>query len=199
MALPAKLGAVAVLIIGQLRGYFASTEMTQHFMIDPLVRDFQTVHVYMCLDAPNAAKMNGKTVGGLTPVFVKEYRSRSMFLRMKECFVDVSKHARATNVRYEWWVRSRPDQIFYSNLPGIRGKRSDTIYARSRRIGPGYADVDNEAVSYWDFGDICGQFPCVRVVRGRSTCASTHPWPPQADHAPTTPLLSRYAAANSAR
>ena len=31
------------------------------------------------------------------------------------------------------------------------------------RIGPGYKTVSNEAVSYWDFADICGQFQCTRV------------------------------------
>eukprot|EP01052_Picozoa_sp_SAG31_P001377 SAG31_NODE_47_length_30979_cov_41.708841_11_plen_182_part_00 len=40
-------------------------------------------------------------------------------------------------------------------------RRLDTIYQRSRRIGPGFPWVDNEEVSYFDFPDICSNFPCV--------------------------------------
>lgn len=47
------LGKVAVLIIGQLRGYFQSTEKTQQFLIDPLKRDFGQVDIFMCIDKPN--------------------------------------------------------------------------------------------------------------------------------------------------
>jgi len=135
----AGLGKVAVLIIGQLRGYFQSTEKTQQFLIDPLKRDFGQVDIYMCIDKPNGPKMKDKKVAGITPTFVREYASRTMFLRMKQCYVDVLAHAKQNGIRYDWWVRTRPDLIYYHNLPTVTevGGRTDTIYARSRRVGAG--------------------------------------------------------------
>ena len=110
--------------------------------------------------------MKDKKVGGVTPNFVREYASRTMFLRMKQCYTDVKAYAKENGIRYDWWVRTRPDLIYYHNLPTVTelGGRSDTIYARSRRVGTGYTTVSNEAVSYWDYVDICGAFQCTRVM-----------------------------------
>jgi hypothetical protein len=154
------LGKVAVLIIGQLRGYFQSTEKTMHFLTEPLRRDFSQVRhcvvasigparvhaacaaeqlpvvvraqytqlpdgrwrlcshpaggsgglmlawrriisqvdIFMCVDKPNGPKMRDKKVGGVAPVWVREYTSRTMFLRMKQCYTDVLSDAKQRGV-----------------------------------------------------------------------------------------------------
>ncbi len=94
------------------------------------------VDIYMCIDKPNGQRMKDK----------------KMFLRMSQCYTDVRNHAQQHGIRYDWWVRTRPDLIIYENVPTVaelaKG-RTDTIFARSRRVGAGYHSVDNEAVSYW--------------------------------------------------
>ena len=196
---------MAVLFIGQLRGYLQETDKKIHFLIDPLKRDFGQVRqgiavlplpsraaaciwfsqppsalvyvyrilitgvahvpdarkwpvvpvqvdIYMCIDKPNGQRMKDKKIGGVAPVWVREYTSRTMFLRMSQCYTDVRNHAQQHGIRYDWWVRTRPDLIIYENVPTVaelaKG-RTDTIFARSRRVGAGYHSVDNEAVSYW--------------------------------------------------
>lgn len=96
--------------------------------------------------------MKDRKIGGIVPVWVREYTSRTMFLRMSQCYTDVRNHAQQRGIRYDWWVRTRPDLIIYENVPTITELatgRTDTIFARSRRVGTGYHEVDNEAVSYW--------------------------------------------------
>jgi hypothetical protein len=56
------------------------------------------VDIFMCIDKPNGPKMRDKKVGGVAPVWVREYTSRTMFLRMKQCYTDVLNDAKQRGV-----------------------------------------------------------------------------------------------------
>lgn len=52
-----SMGKVAVLIIGQLRGYFQETEKNMHFLIDPLKRDFGQVRQLVPVSSHNTLRL----------------------------------------------------------------------------------------------------------------------------------------------
>ena len=81
-----------------------------------------------------------------------------MMDRLKQCWASVQAAAQASGrlASYKWVVRSRFDSVFFAPIPPLlTGLQTDTVYARARRVGPGYKDVDNEMISYWMWWDVC--------------------------------------------
>eukprot|EP01052_Picozoa_sp_SAG31_P001378 SAG31_NODE_47_length_30979_cov_41.708841_12_plen_156_part_00 len=95
------------------------------------------VHVFFCIDSPNGPKLNGRQFGGLELAKVFQYSKSAggQFGRFAKCFGDVRKWTRQVSTshtisyylisyylilsqagswgRYSWFVRTRPDMIFY--------------------------------------------------------------------------------------
>lgn len=167
---PAKSGTsngaqshVAVIILGQVRSFLTpKVQNSQHYLITPLQDEFgvDNIHVYLCADPGHRAQLEAVRVGGAVPT-VFEARSRTMFAHMTTCYQKTIEHARSLTppLTIDWFVRSRFDNVFFEGVPPILGLAGDTIYARARRIGHGWKNIDNEQISYWMWGDVCGDRP----------------------------------------
>ena len=90
-----------------------------------------------------------------------------MFAHMAWCYTQLRDYAAdpAHPLTLTWVVRSRFDNVFFAPVPALQGLATDAVHSRARRIGHGWHNVDNEMISYWMWGDVCGdragQFRCV--------------------------------------
>jgi len=158
---------VAIIIVGLLREFLLpKVAGTQHFLTDTLAAEWGRggVDLYLCVDAPHAKQLRTRPVGALRPraVFEHTFEGRhNQWPRMAACLDDVQRSAGERWGGYEWVVRSRFDNIFFAPVPPLAPLRTDTVYTRARRFG-GYSDIDDEALSWWDYrgrgraGAVCG-------------------------------------------
>eukprot|EP01050_Picozoa_sp_SAG11_P009045 SAG11_NODE_828_length_6964_cov_34.418063_2_plen_1003_part_00 len=175
---PAELGrpsssapsAVAVIIVGLQRELLVpSVFESQQFLLRPLQAEFDGrggVHLYLCVDAPNAAGLRAMVIGGAmapTAVFEHTFEGRhNQWPRMSACYRDIKAWASAPERdlwrHYEWIVRSRPDNVFFAPVPGLSGRAKDAVHGRVRRFG-GYQNVGDESLSWWHYEgkeSVCG-------------------------------------------
>eukprot|EP01043_Picozoa_sp_COSAG02_P007462 COSAG02_NODE_223_length_28346_cov_91.381846_1_plen_470_part_00 len=151
---------VAVIILGQMRSFLTpKVQQSQRFLVRPLQDQFgaDNVHLYLCADPGHRKQLESVRIAGATPT-VFEARSRTMFAHMSTCYQKTIDHAASMQppLVINWFVRSRFDSVFFENVPPLLNLAEDTVYARARRIGHGWKNVDNEQISYWMWGDVCG-------------------------------------------
>ena len=122
--------SVALVVSGELRdGLKPEVLSSQHFLVESLQRcgagagtgkDQTTnqVHLYVCVDRPNAAKMEAVRFGTLKPMAVWEHDASDQRQRLRKCIVDVRSFAQAKGLwrQYSWFVRSRPDLLFFAQV-----------------------------------------------------------------------------------
>lgn len=120
--------------------------------------------LFICVDAPNADRLWELPIGHVVAkqVFEHTFSGRhNQWPRMAACLTDVQSFVGDGWSRYDWVVRSRPDNVFFAPVPPLKPLRIDTVYTRARRFG-GYANVDDEYLSWWDYrgagrpGAVCG-------------------------------------------
>lgn len=160
---------VAVIILGQMRSFLTpKVQHSQRFLVAPLQDQFgaDNVHLYLCADPGHRTQLEAVRIAGAVPT-VFEARSRTMFAHMATCYRKTIDHAASMNppLMISWFVRSRFDNVFFENVPPLVGLAEDAVHARARRIGHGWKNIDNEMISYWMWGDVCGDhaddFQCV--------------------------------------
>jgi hypothetical protein len=171
---------VAVIILGQMRSFLTpKVQESQRYLVAPLQHQFgaENVHLYLCADPGHRAQLEAVRIAGAVPT-VFEARSRTMFAHMATCYQKTVDHAASMGLVINWFVRSRFDTVFFDSVPPLFNLAEDTVYARARRIGNGWKNVDNEQISYWMWGDVCGDratdFRCVyrdtKQVDGSGKC-----------------------------
>jgi hypothetical protein len=84
-----------------------------------------------------------------------------MFAHMATCYQKTVDHTASLQppLQIKWFVRSRFDSVFFEQVPSMLNLATDSVHARARRIGHGWKNVDNEMISYWMWGDVCGDNP----------------------------------------
>ena len=143
-------------------------QQSQHFLVAPLQEQFgaENIHLYLCAEPGHRTQLEAVRIAGAAPT-VFEARSRTMFAHMSTCYQKTIDHAASMKppLVINWFVRSRFDNVFFDKVPPLLNLPEDTVYARARRIGHGWKNVDNEQISYWMWGDVCGDrggdFECV--------------------------------------
>lgn len=150
---------VAVVIIGQLRSFLTpKVQDSQKLLIQPLQREFgrKNVHLYLCSDPGNSSLLETLRIAGAIPV-VFEAKSATMFDHMRTCYLKTLVHAASIDppLAFTWFVRSRFDNVFFEEVPPLFNLSQDAVYARARRIGLGWKNIDSEMMSYWMWDDVC--------------------------------------------
>lgn len=151
---------VAVVIVGQLRSFLTpQVQHSQKLLIQPLQREFgrRNVHLYLCSDPGNSSQLETLRIAGAIPV-VFEAKSATMFDHMRTCYLKTLVHAASLDppLAFTWFVRSRFDNVFFEAVPPLVNLPEDAVYARARRIGRGWKNIDSEMMSYWVWDDVCG-------------------------------------------
>jgi hypothetical protein len=174
--------AVAVVVVGQLRSLFSdgTVRLSQRRLMAPLQRDFgaDNVFLYLCVASGEADAVRAATrdawrdsngveldgagqLGAARIAAVFEHRARSGEMRGAACLRDVQRDLEKNGggaARVAWYVRSRPDLVFFEEAPSPLGLREDTVYARAYRFGGSFRRVSNRALSAWRTNN----HPCVR-------------------------------------
>lgn len=152
---------------------------SQALLLNTLIREYEQVDVFFCVEPrhiPDVQDFRFTIEAGFerelvtTAAFGRE-GVKGMFGRLRGCWVDVAKYADTHNASYQWIVRTRPDIFFLGPLrPTLQLASQNAIHARGRRFGPRWDKIRGEEVSYWDYYDVCGEWPSFSSVMRARCC-----------------------------
>ena len=185
---------VAVLIVGKVNAEVETRNTVGH-LIRPLIAEFgaTNVHLYLCVDTPNAARVQSMKFGPAAPLRVFQHDIRDgknvaktiwnpQWARLAMCYDEVKAYAtKAGHFNYEWFVRSRPDTLFFGDAPSpLEDLPIDTVHAPARVIGGSRMEEINPIDDIWAYAGAivlrhtlhssCN-FGCTRQPKGPTPCA----------------------------
>lgn len=152
---------IAALIVGQIKTenqHALTVESLRARVLDVYRRAGHTVDVFMCeeLTVNNAAL--GLVIGRLKPYSVYNVNASGQFEREEKCHIMFLQHHADSD--YDWFLRTRPDLVFWENAPDLLTLDPTFIHARLL-AAVNISGLNQGSFSYgWD-DPTCGADVCM--------------------------------------
>lgn len=110
------------------------------FLINPLRNAARRVDIFLCLDQfkPSRGSQEGLTFFNAAVVSIsnlpdcKDPSCGAQFERFELCLSEVTRFEMENGLEYDWFIRDRPDTIFFSRIPNVSTLQPDKVHAPAR-------------------------------------------------------------------
>ncbi|GAB5363167.1 hypothetical protein AAMO2058_000860200 [Amorphochlora amoebiformis] len=130
----------------------ARESMETHLL--KFLRDRAEVHAFICTDERFSKFIDKVELARLNiTMFTKTFPGRRQFFRKHWCHQRLEEYAANFSVKFDWVVQTRPDLVYFSDVPDVTMLPKDRIYGRLRAAGVRYTRRWNlSSLSFsWDF------------------------------------------------
>ncbi|GAB5365448.1 hypothetical protein AAMO2058_001058900 [Amorphochlora amoebiformis] len=132
---------VAINLVGHVSYFLDPTireSMETHLL--KAMRRISDVHTFLCVDTSETTYLPKKELKRLNiTVFTKSFPGRMQFYRKKWCHNKVEEYASNNSISFDWVVQTRPDLMYFADVPDISKLGKDRIYGRLRASGFQYS------------------------------------------------------------
>mmetsp|Transcript_16602 Transcript_16602/g.40891 ORF Transcript_16602/g.40891 Transcript_16602/m.40891 type:complete len:435 (-) Transcript_16602:255-1559(-) len=133
---------VALMMVGYLNYFLdprARVTMVEH-LLEPLKRTTE-LHSFLCTDTMLIKHLPEGllTELGIT-LFHKRFPGRRQFFRKHWCHQQLTNFTTVNNLKFKWLVQTRPDLVYFGDVPDLRDLPDDRLYGRMRAAGQSYAE-----------------------------------------------------------
>ena len=156
---------LAVLVVGQIKTenqHALTVESLRARVLDVYRGAGHTVDVYLCEELTASDAALALVLGRLKPFTVFDVEAANQFEREEKCHIAfLQRHADAD---YDWFLRVRPDLVFWENAPDLQALDAAFIHARLLSA-LNVSGLDQGCLSYgWDDptcnADVCMPGTC---------------------------------------
>mmetsp|Transcript_22703 Transcript_22703/g.33857 ORF Transcript_22703/g.33857 Transcript_22703/m.33857 type:complete len:360 (+) Transcript_22703:36-1115(+) len=136
-----KRQSVAVLMVG-FPNYFLwnqTQELMIKYLLGPL-RRWSDTYAFLCTDTRMLKYINNETLKEMNiSLFHSEVKGRLQYYRKAWCYEQVKKFASNNSISFTWLIQTRPDLVYFSEIPNPTLLEPNAIYARLRAAGSAFS------------------------------------------------------------